>query len=65
VSPQTEVWFDLVPDADGVAVDQTLVPFITDRGISGERSVVIHMEATNETTGGAGPRQACLPLVFS
>ena len=65
VSPPTEVWFDLVPDADGVAVDQTLVPFITDRGVSGKWSVVIHMEATNDATGGAGLRQACLPLVFS
>jgi Cu/Zn superoxide dismutase len=57
---QAEAWFDLVPDADGVAVDQTWSWFVpADDGI---KSLVIHALPTNEVTGSAGARQVCLPL---
>ena len=64
ISPETEVWLDLVPDEDGVAVDHTQVPFLPDPGENNARSIVIHVEATDEDTGLAGARQACLPLEF-
>jgi hypothetical protein len=56
VTRENEVWFDLVPDEDGLANDQTTVSFTpVDEG---EMSVVIHVN--NAETGGT--RQACLPL---
>jgi hypothetical protein len=60
VSPNTEVWFDLVPDQDGVASDETSVSF---RPVDpdGVMSVVVHQQRT-DATGAAGPRQACFPL---
>jgi Cu/Zn superoxide dismutase len=61
---ETEVWFDIVPDADGMAQDQTTVEFVpidSDR-VPGVMSVVIHEQPTNTTTGGAGARWACFPL---
>ena len=63
ISPETEVWLDLVPDEDGVAVVHTRVPFLPDPGVNSERSIVIHVEATDEHAGVARARQACLPLV--
>jgi superoxide dismutase, Cu-Zn family len=60
-SAETEVWFDLVPDDNGITADSTLVPFIP-VDLDGTMSIVIHAEQTNPDTGGAGPRQACLPL---
>jgi Cu/Zn superoxide dismutase len=64
VSPNTEVWFDLIPDAGGNASDETTVPFVP-VDPDGVMSVVVHELATNPTTGGAGPRQACFPLSVS
>jgi Cu/Zn superoxide dismutase len=64
VSPNTEVWFDLIPDAEGKASDVTTVPFVP-RDPDGVMSVVVHQLATNPTTGGAGIRQACFPLSVS
>jgi Cu/Zn superoxide dismutase len=63
VSPNTEVWFDLTPDA-GHASDETTVPFVP-VDPDGVMSVVVHESATNPTTGGAGMRQACFPLSVS
>jgi hypothetical protein len=67
VSPNTEVWFDLmvVNDVDlpgeGEAYDETTVPFVP-VDPDGVMSVVVHVQATNPTTGAAGSRQACFPL---
>jgi Cu/Zn superoxide dismutase len=61
-SPETEVWFDLVSDANGITADSTLVPFVPvdDDGIM---SIVIHgLPHTDPNTGVAGARAACLPL---
>jgi Cu/Zn superoxide dismutase len=60
-SPETEVWFDLAPDDNGITADSTLVPFVP-VDADGIMSIVIHAEHTNPDTGGAGARQACLPL---
>jgi Cu/Zn superoxide dismutase len=64
VSTSTEVWFDLTPDAAGVASDETTVPFVP-RDPDGVMSVVVHVSHTNPETGAAGPRQACFPLSVS
>ena len=61
VNPETEVWFDLVPDEEGMAYDETTVPFVP-VDPDGAMAVVVHVQATNTTTGGAGTRQACFPL---
>jgi Cu/Zn superoxide dismutase len=61
-SPKTEVWFDLVSDANGITADSTLVPFVPvdDDGIM---SIVIHdLPHTDPNTGVAGTRAACLPV---
>lgn len=58
---ETEVWLDLVPDANGITADSTLVPFVPE-DLDGQMSIVIHVEHTNPDTGGAGLRQACFPL---
>jgi|SRR5215213_10938602 len=59
-TPTTEVWLDLVVDEYGVAVDQTLVPFVP-VDTNGKMSIVLHQDANN-SVGVAGPREACLPL---
>jgi hypothetical protein len=59
---EREVWFKLVPNEDGVAADETAVPYVP-KDPDGIMSVVIHRDPTNATTGGAGPREVCLPLV--
>jgi Cu/Zn superoxide dismutase len=64
VSPDTEVWFDLVPDQGGTAYDQTTVLFVPVDS-DGEMSVVVHVDPTNPDTGAAGLRQACFPLDVS
>jgi Cu/Zn superoxide dismutase len=70
ISRDTEVWFDLVADEEGMAYDQTTVPFVpvdselTDpSGTPGVMSVVVHVQETNPDTGLAGARQACFPLL--
>ena len=58
--PQKEVWFELVPNEEGIAVDRTVVPFVPkDEGVM---SIVIHEDPTNPTTGAAGDKEVCLPL---
>jgi Cu/Zn superoxide dismutase len=69
VSPNTEVWFDLIPDAEGTATDETTVPFVP-VDPDGIMSVVVHVRETNTAygvpfpgvAGSAGTRQACFPL---
>ncbi len=61
ISPDTEVWFNLVPDEEGIASDETTVPFVP-RDPDGVMAVVIHVMPTDPKTGKAGDRQACFPL---
>ena len=35
ISDQTEVWMDWVVNEDGVAANQTMVPFVPDPGLTG------------------------------
>ena len=69
VNPETEVWFDLVPNDHGEAVDDTKVQFVPKDNspnplfIPGEMSIVIHVSPTDPSTGGAGARQACFKLL--
>ena len=73
VSRDTEVWFDLVADAEGMAYDKTTVPFVPKdydpAHVPGVMSVVVHVLETDEDgtlwgmgIGYAGTRQACFPL---
>jgi len=62
ISPETEMWFELVPNGAGMAVDETNVPFVPVDS-DGVMSIVIHAEDTDKETGLAGPRQACIPLL--
>jgi Cu-Zn family superoxide dismutase len=55
-----EVWFDLIPNEDGVAVDKTVRPF--PNPVVDGMSIVIHAQETDETSGIAGPKEVCLPL---
>jgi Cu-Zn family superoxide dismutase len=73
VSPKTEVWFDLVPDAEGIASDKAKVDFVP-VDPDGIMSVVVHVLPTNTelnhpnnpgAVGFAGGRQACFPLSVS
>ena len=67
INPQTEVWFNLIPNDHGEATYDTKVDFVpldTDLGwLPGEMSIVIHVSPTNPATGGAGARQACFKLL--
>jgi Cu/Zn superoxide dismutase len=66
ITTETEVWFNLVPDQEGMAYDRTTVPFVPiDSAKDGEMSIVVHVDSTNATTGGAGQRQVCFPLSVS
>ena len=60
VNNQTEVWLDFEVTSDGTGAGDALVPFVP---VPGERSVVIHAEAT-APSGAAGPRLVCLPVVW-
>lgn len=60
VSADTEVWFDLVPNEDGMAYDTTTAQFIPVDS-DGVMSIVIHQRET-DGTGAAGPRQVCFPV---
>ena len=62
ISDQTEVWLDFTIEANGTGNATTTVPFVIPAGGAG--AVVIHAMETNETTGAAGPRWACLPVQF-
>jgi Cu/Zn superoxide dismutase len=70
VSTNTEVWFEFVPDPDGMAYDTTTVKFTPEDPKPGEMSVVVHVQPTQtefdpetgQPAGYAGPRQACFPL---
>jgi len=59
-STETEVWLDFEVTKDGTGAGDALVPFVP---VPGERSVVIHAEAT-APSGAAGPRLVCLPVVW-
>lgn len=59
ISPSTEVWLDFTPNRAGNAQSVAHVPFVPEPG---QRSVVIHRDATHPVTGLAGPRLACLPV---
>jgi hypothetical protein len=57
VTPDNEVWFDVVPNDNGVATDDTFVSFKpVDRQGYGAMSIVIHAGPTG------GTRETCLPL---
>ena len=59
VSDETEVWLDFTVDAEGAGDSTSAVRFPL---IAGARSVVIHANPTDPSTGGAGARLACLPV---
>jgi Cu/Zn superoxide dismutase len=60
-SRDNEVWFDLVPNSDGIANDDTWVSFRpTDTDLNG-MSVVIHVDKADV----ASTKQACLPVEIS
>jgi len=60
-SRSTEVWLDFTVGEGGRAKVETSVPFAPQAGI---RSIVIHQNPTNDRTGVAGPRLACLPVAW-
>ena len=60
VNNQTEVWLDFEVTDGGTGAGDALVPFVP---LPGERSVVIHAEAT-APSGAAGPRLVCQPVVW-
>lgn len=60
IDETTEVWLDFTVTADGTGNAVAHVPFVPTQGA---RSIVIHRDATNEL-GVAGPRLACLPVVW-
>jgi Cu/Zn superoxide dismutase len=60
ISEETEMWLDVTVE-DGAATATASVPFVP---LPGTRSVVVHAMATDHHTGGAGPRLACLPVVW-
>lgn len=63
ITPENEVWFDVVPSDNGQATDATFVPFKpVDRVGEGKMSIVIHALPTNPVTGKAGTKETCLPL---
>jgi hypothetical protein len=64
INTKTEVWFDLVPNARGDWTGEATVYFkpVDSTLIPGVMSIVIHVLPTDPKTGGAGDRQACLPL---
>jgi hypothetical protein len=61
VSRDTEIWLDVTIDSSGAGDAASAVRF----PVSGAaRSIVIHERATDEHTGLAGARLACLPVVW-
>jgi Cu/Zn superoxide dismutase len=71
ISPLTEVWFDVVSNANGEATFDASAPFVPVDSLAtdlitqtpGVMSVVIHVAPTNPADGMAGARQACLPVL--
>jgi Cu/Zn superoxide dismutase len=61
-SPENEVWLDFTVLPGGFAVSTARVPFEIAPGSA--RSVVVHANATQPSTGNAGGRIACLPVAF-
>jgi Cu-Zn family superoxide dismutase len=59
-TPDNEVWLDVTTNASGRGSASTAVPFAV---VAGMRSVVVHQLPTNPSTGGAGQRLACMPIV--
>jgi hypothetical protein len=60
---ENEVWFDLVPDEEGMAYNQQSVPFVpVDE--DGDMSIVIHTGVASDPTS-ISPKQACFPLSVS
>jgi Cu-Zn family superoxide dismutase len=62
ISDETEVWLDFEVQANGTGKAVAHVPFVIPHG--GASAVVIHAMHTNHETGAAGPRWACLPVLF-
>lgn len=60
ISEETEMWLDITVD-EGSATATASVPFVP---IPATRSVVVHALETDHDTGGAGPRLACIPVVW-
>ena len=60
IDKTTEVWLDFTVTAGGTGNAVAQVPFVPTQGA---RSIVIHRDATN-VLGVAGPRLACLPVVW-
>ena len=58
IDETTEVWLDFVVTRHGKGRAVARVPFVP---TAGQRSIVIHAEATNPQ-GAAGARLACLPV---
>ena len=61
-SPENEVWLDFTVRPGGVGYAYTVVPFEIAPGTA--QSVVIHALPTEQGTGLAGARLACLPVKF-
>ena len=59
--PSNEVWFDLAPDEEGVANDETWVPFVPVDNNPPGMSIVIHQHEAALPTS-ASPKEACLPV---
>jgi hypothetical protein len=66
-SSENEVWFDLEPDEEGVANDETWVSFRpNDTNVDPTpdvMSIVIHVHEADVLSG--NPKQACLPVTVS
>ena len=55
-----EVWLDVTVDGEGNGVSVAIRPWTV--ASTASRSVIIHADPTNATTGGAGPRLACIDI---
>ena len=59
--PDNEVWFDLVPDEEGVANDEAWVPFMPVDDPPPGMSIVIHRESAALPTT-KSQKEVCLPV---
>lgn len=57
-----EVWLDFTIRSSGYGVSRATVPFVIESGDA--QSLVIHAMQTQEGTGVAGARWACIPVEF-